>query len=129
VDVGINEARADVPPPEIDLVLSVMGQPNANDDVPRDGDVSSDDLTGEDVDHTPIAKQKISRFIATGDGEKAIQLHKKYLLATGQPAVPLVNAVCDGAAARVYSTSDITTRCNGQIDGQAAGPLSRRPHD
>jgi hypothetical protein len=128
VDVSINEARAHVPPPKIDLLRSVVEQPDANDGIPRDGDVSFDDLTGEDIDHTPIAKQKISRFIATGDGEKAIQLHRKYLLAAGQLVVTLVNAIGDGVAAREYSTSDITTQCNGRINGQDTRLLWGRAH-
>jgi hypothetical protein len=60
----IDEARADIPPSEIDLLIRIVGQPDANDALPSDGDISLDDLTCENVDHSPIAKQKVSRFVA-----------------------------------------------------------------
>jgi hypothetical protein len=71
VDVGIDESRADIAPFKINLSLSVIRLTDTDDSVPSNGNVSLDDLAGEYIDNPSVAKQKVSRFVATGDGEKA----------------------------------------------------------
>jgi hypothetical protein len=70
VDVGVDKARADVTPPDVDLLLSVVPRANANDSVLSYDNVGLDNLTGEDVDDQAVTQREVGRFIATSDRKK-----------------------------------------------------------